>query len=394
MPPGGKSHWIRYEIIFLSGAQEFYFYPRTKTEPIFDMILVDLPPDISYPISVGSGALDNLPGILDRIGPSQIGVLVDEHTEEHCLNRLQEHLPAFHTFRIASGEGEKLLATCEKVWQGMTNAAFDRKSLLINLGGGVIGDLGGFVASTYKRGIRFIQIPTTLLAQVDASVGSKLGVDFQGYKNHIGVFNDPEAVLIDPTFLKTLPPRELRSGFAEIIKHHLIADAEGWHQLRATQDLERLDLPALIRHSVAIKSHIVATDPNEQGKRKSLNFGHTFGHALESEWLNRPQPFLHGEAIAAGMVMESYLSHHYGMLAEPDLDDILQLFGRLYPVIPLKEKDEDALLARMSNDKKNEGGDVMCTLLDGLGRYQVNVPIPEQDARKAFAFYRSTYGLD
>jgi 3-dehydroquinate synthase len=255
------------------------------------------------------------------------------------------------------------------------------------LGGGVVGDMGGFVAATYKRGIDFVQIPTTLLAMVDASVGGKLGIDFQGYKNHIGLYREPLGVYIYPPFLDTLPPAELRSGLAEVIKHHLIADAAAWPDLRERRDLAALPLEALIRHSVDIKARIVAADPQEQGLRKALNFGHTIGHALETARLNSEKPLLHGEAIAVGMIAESYLSQQRGLLSEAQLLDVAQYLRQIYPSVGIAPEEYEHLTHLARNDKKNEGGRILCTLLNGIGGVAVNQTITGDDIAASLFYY-------
>ncbi|MEQ8926380.1 MAG: 3-dehydroquinate synthase family protein, partial [Fulvivirga sp.] len=257
--------------------------------------------------------------VVATLPSSKVAVLVDENTHEHCLPHLG--IKDFVLIRINSGEVHKNLATCQFIWETLTDHGFDRQGLLLNLGGGVIGDMGGFCASTYKRGIRFVNIPTTLLAQVDASVGGKLGIDFNRFKNHIGIFAEPEAVIIDPFFLETLPANELRSGFAEVIKHHLIRDLDGWKQLSQSK-METLNWLEVIKHSVEIKNDIVIKDPKESGVRKILNFGHTIGHALESHYLNSDEPLLHGEAIALGMICESHISYQKNMISKEMLKEI------------------------------------------------------------------------
>ncbi|MEM9391159.1 MAG: 3-dehydroquinate synthase family protein, partial [Bacteroidota bacterium] len=218
---------------------------------------------------------------LSEINFTQLAVLVDENTLTHCYPIIENVLPPHSLIQINSGEEFKTIETCSSIWKMLTENAFDRKGLLINLGGGVIGDMGGFCARTYKRGLQFINLPTTLLAQVDASIGGKLGIDFEGLKNHIGLFSEPDQVIVDPVFLRSLPKNELTSGFAEVIKHNLIADIDNWNRLNKLQldDINWLDT---IRHSVEIKKKIVEEDPLEGGKRKILNFGHTVGHAVES----------------------------------------------------------------------------------------------------------------
>lgn len=349
---------------------------------------------LSYPIHIGRNALEQLPGLLAGLRPSRVAVLADHNTARTCYPHLSQYLPPHDLLTIPPGEQHKTLDTCTTLWREMTHLQLDRKALLLNLGGGVIGDLGGFVAATYKRGIPFVQIPTTLLSQVDASVGGKLGIDFDGFKNHLGVFSDPQAVFIDTTFLDSLPRREWLSGFAETIKHHLIADREGWEQLRQLPDLPRTGIDTLISHSVQIKSGIVEKDPQERGPRKALNFGHTFGHAIESEWLERPEPFTHGEAIAAGMILESFVSMQRGLLFPKDYREIKAFIDQFYPVVPLLRSDSEAIAGRMFNDKKNEHGEVLCTLLDGIGWYMVNAALSREDIYSALQHYREEYGLD
>ena len=218
---------------------------------------------------------------------SKIGFLSDKNSSKYCINRiLENHKFDYHTITIEEGEENKSLSTCEKVWEELINLKFDRNSLLINIGGGVICDLGGFVASTYMRGIDFINIPTTLLSQVDASVGGKLGVDFQNLKNIIGVFREPNSVIIDTIFLQTLSERELRSGFAEVIKHCLIRDRAMFDKI-SKKEWNDSDWDEIVKHSISIKSEVVSKDLKESGLRKILNFGHTIGHAIETTYLDK-----------------------------------------------------------------------------------------------------------
>ncbi|MEM7658612.1 MAG: 3-dehydroquinate synthase [Bacteroidota bacterium] len=341
-----------------------------------------------YPIHIGADALPLLGTYLQQRAPSQVLVLVDPNTHQHCYPRLRSHLPTHQIVKIPAGESHKTLATCEKIWQQMTDLALDRNAIVLNLGGGVIGDMGGFVAATYKRGIDFVQVPTTLLSQVDASVGGKLGVDFRGFKNHIGLFKEPQGVFIDPDFLNTLSVRELRSGFAEVIKHHLIYDAPAWAELVTVQDLSSLDWSQLVRHSVDIKERIVAEDPFEKGLRKALNFGHTIGHAIESHYLESEAPLLHGEAIAIGMIAESFLSMKAGHLNPSAYDQIQQFFLRHYGHVSLDPEAYPAIWERMKNDKKNLGGKVLCTYLDGIGTPLVNQSIEQERALDALRAYQ------
>jgi 3-dehydroquinate synthase len=319
--------------------------------------------------------------------PSQVGVLVDENTRQHCYPLVSDALPDHQLIEIRSGEINKNLDTCAEIWEQMTAAHFDRKALLINLGGGVIGDMGGFCAATYKRGIAFINLPTTLLSQVDASVGGKLGIDFRAYKNHIGLFQEPEQVFVYPHFIKSLPPEEIRSGFAEVIKHSLIQDAAYWPEVQR-QGLQVNDWTGHIAHSIKIKSSVVDADFKEGGLRKILNYGHTIGHAVESFYLETDQRLLHGEAIAIGMVAENYLSVKYCGLPETEADEINRFLLDIYGYQHVDEQDEAAIIQLSLQDKKNEGGTVKASLLKKIGEATFDVPITAEDVRAGISYYR------
>lgn len=318
-------------------------------------------------------------------------VLVDANTRECCLPQLRKVLPLGDedVIEIPPGEQHKNLDTCSDIWQRLLAEGTDRKALLINLGGGVIGDMGGFCASTFKRGIDFLQIPTTLLSQVDASIGGKLGIDFGQVKNSIGVFRNPQAVCIDPAFLSSLPPRELRSGFAEIIKHSLIADRRQWKQIREISDLDSVHWPSLIVPSLRIKQRIVEADPFEKGLRKALNFGHTIGHAVESLALETDAPLLHGEAIAIGMICEAWLSARQTGLPEDELSDIVRFLKRIYPLGPLREQDFGEYLRLMGNDKKNENQSLNFSLIGPAGTVHINQTAPAEAIADSLRFYNA-----
>ena len=329
-----------------------------------------------------------LPAFLSQGDYSKITVLVDNHTKKHCYPLVKDLLPNHRLISIKAGEEEKNLQTCTQIWQVMTYAGLDRHSLMIDLGGGVIGDMGGFCAATYKRGIDFIQIPTTLLAQVDASVGGKLGIDFNGYKNHIGVFQLPNTVLIDPTFLNTLPWAELRSGFAEVAKHCLIQDAAKWDEIRRL-DFEEQPFAELIAHSVEIKKQVVASDPTEKGLRKILNFGHTLGHAIETYFLEseHKKRILHGEAVAAGMICEAFISLEMGLIDETLFNEIEEFLFSIYGKIELTSEDIPAVLAHTLQDKKNKGGQVRFSLLNGRGSCGYDIICSKNEMKKALNYY-------
>ncbi|MCV9389072.1 3-dehydroquinate synthase [Reichenbachiella ulvae] len=323
---------------------------------------------------------------------SQIAVIVDENTEEHCLPLVLDALPEHFLISIPSGEENKTLSTCESIWMALTEAGFDRKGLIINLGGGVIGDMGGFVASTYKRGMQFLNIPTTLLSQVDASVGGKLGIDFHGFKNHIGVFNEPQNVLIYTGFYETLPKEELRSGFAEVIKHGLIYDAAYWKEVKNIDPFNH-DWTDIVAHSIEIKKKVVTEDPFESGLRKILNFGHTIGHAIESYFLEIPgERLLHGEAIALGMIAEAFLSHKLTGLTKEELDEITSYLVKTYQPKSIDPKLFEEILRLTTQDKKNEGGVVQFSLLKNIGECTINIPIGIPDMVDSLFYLNQAIG--
>ncbi len=323
---------------------------------------------------------------LNELQFTKTAVLVDENTWADCYPLIKNTLPDHHLIQIKSGEEFKTIDTCNHIWQELTKEAFDRKGLLINLGGGDIGEMGGLTARTYKRGIQFINIPTTLLAQVDASIGGKLGIDFNGLKNHIGLFSEPDKVIIDPVFLKTLPQDELTSGFAEVIKHNLIADADNWGILKK-QTFSKIDWLKTIEHSVGIKKRVVENDPLEAGHRKILNFGHTIGHAVESFKMTNGQRILHGEAVALGMISESFLSHKKGFIAREDLTSIENYIDSHFSRVQIAHEEIKKILGLMNQDKKNEGMKIQAALLDGVGRAKWDVELTPDNAESSLLYY-------
>jgi 3-dehydroquinate synthase len=338
-------------------------------------------------VNFTSDIRSTLKEVLHARSYSKLVVLTDVNTQQYCLPLIQEVLPSDAVLiTVSAGEQFKTLETCGTIWSQMTEAVLDRQALMLNLGGGVIGDMGGFCASVYKRGISFITIPTTLLSQVDASVGGKLGIDFMGFKNHLGVFQLPETVLIDPTFLNTLPQRELRSGYAEVLKHGLIRDLTFFRSLPCTH-WEKQDWGRVIRHSVGIKKAVVEVDPKETGLRKILNFGHTIGHAVESFYLNGPQPLLHGEAIAIGMIAEGFLSFQKIGLSFEELNELSTTLLSIFGKVNLDSKDLDDLLDLCAQDKKNEGNTQLFTLLPSLGDCSFNNPVTREEIKHAILYY-------
>lgn len=329
----------------------------------------------------------NFSEALDWIPYSKIGVLVDSNTHKQCYPLIKNYLPAHSLIEVPPGEEHKNLETCKLIWQHLTDLNFDRHSLLLILGGGVVGDMGGFCAATYKRGIDFVLIPTTLLSQVDSSVGGKLGIDFEHFKNHIGVFQEPVSTLVYPIFLTTLPERELRSGFAEVIKHCLIADRAMW-EIISQKPLAKQEWGKLIEHSIAIKQKITQQDPHEKGLRKILNVGHTIGHALETYYLSAGKRIFHGEAIAIGMIAEAYVACKNGMITDAELQSIskylVNIFGKVDE--PYNQNEMNALMA---HDKKNRNNKVRMALLSGIGKAVWDQEITETEVVEAMKYYRA-----
>jgi 3-dehydroquinate synthase len=338
------------------------------------------------PVIFTSEAAKALSGVLAKSSFSRLAVLTDSNTQKLCLS-LIGILPNNTIYiNVEFGEINKNLETCSKIWAEMTEEALDRKALMLNLGGGVITDMGGFCASLYKRGIRFINMPTTLLSQVDASVGGKLGVDFNGLKNHLGVFNEPETVIIAPEFLKTLPQAELRSGYAEILKHGLIRDKTYFEKLK-TENWESQDWESLIMHSVGIKKAVVQADPKEGGLRKILNFGHTIGHAFESYFLDTDNHLLHGEAIALGMICEGFLSFQKIGFSFDELNQLTKMMLKIYGKVEFSEEDINPILDLCLQDKKNEGSTLLFSLLNSIGDCDYNIPVNREEIREAILYY-------
>ena len=317
-------------------------------------------------------------------------VLVDETTKRCCLPTLTSSISHFtsdiNVITIGATDQYKTLDTLSHVWSELQRMGATRHSLMINLGGGMVTDLGGFAASTFKRGIHYINIPTTLLSMVDASVGGKTGINFGGLKNEIGVFNNADCVILDTEFLKTLDQENILSGYAEMLKHGLIDCEEHWAEILVS--LDTLDhLENLVKRSVAIKQHIVTEDPTEKGLRKALNLGHTAGHAFESLALERT-PILHGYAVAYGLVVELYLSCVKTGFPTDKMRQTVQFIKEHYGKMTITCDDYPHLLELMHHDKKNEGSAINFTLLAGIGDLRINQTATEEEIKEALDFYR------
>ncbi|MGH2624121.1 MAG: 3-dehydroquinate synthase, partial [Sphingobacterium sp.] len=313
--------------------------------------------------------LTALQSFLKNYGYTQLLILVDRNTNDLCLPVLQAAIPEiidYDIIEVDPGEENKNIDFCIGVWKTMLDFGADRKALMLNLGGGVVTDLGGFAASTYKRGIDFINIPTTLLSQVDASVGGKTGIDLDNVKNIIGTFSQPKAVFISKLFLASLDERQVRSGFAEIIKHGLIRDKKLYENC---QHVALPEIPeGMVHESVSIKNEVILEDPKENGLRKILNFGHTIGHAIEGySLLHDKSPLLHGEAIGIGMICEAYISAKVNDFSEQELDNVTNYIRSVYPDYSIKQENYSELLELMKNDKKNENNKLGFALLSKIG---------------------------
>lgn len=337
-------------------------------------------------------AYNNLREYLKSTKVSSIFIFVDSNTEEFCLpiflQKWDNSIP-IEVIEMEPGEEHKHIETCTGIWNALSELGADRKSLMINVGGGVVTDLGGFVAGTFKRGIKYINVPTTLLAMVDASVGGKTGVDLGNLKNQIGVITEPEMVLIDTEFLNSLPPQEMRSGLAEILKHGLISNEDYWLKATNLKNLSLEDLDDLIAESVNIKKRIVLQDPREDHVRKTLNFGHTFGHAIESYFLTHPNKtrLLHGEAVAAGMIIAAYLSNKVTGLPQQELEQITTNLLEIYSPIDLEENDFEEILSLLKFDKKNSHGNINFVLLRKIGEPEIDCQVPPMMLRKGLEYY-------
>jgi 3-dehydroquinate synthase len=324
---------------------------------------------------------------------SSIFIITDTNSNQHCLPIFMGNLAtelSIEIIEFENGEANKNIATCIQIWEALTELGADRKSLILNLGGGVVTDLGGFVASTFKRGIDFIHIPTTLLAMVDAAIGGKNGVDLGNLKNQIGVINTPKMVLIDRNYLATLPQTEMRSGLAEILKHGLIYDKKYWDYFGDLSKLDASDFDNIIHRSIEIKNEIVTKDPLENGIRKALNFGHTLGHAIESYFLENENKttLLHGEAIAVGMILESYISWKKNLLSATAYLEIKNSIKNIFGNLIFEENDLTPILSLMVHDKKNEYGNIQFVLLDGIGNTKINQVVENELIEEAFEDYK------
>ena len=343
-------------------------------------------------ISILDQNFSQLNNFIEALQPTQLLILVDENTHEHCLptllGNLETEIP-FEIIEIEAGEEMKTLETAAQLWEILTEFETDRKALMINLGGGVITDMGGFIASTYKRGIPFINIPTTLLGMGDASIGGKTGIDHQFLKNIIGTFAQPKQIFVFPEFLQTLPFEELRSGFAEMLKHGLITDESHWSDLISIKELTPQNIFPFIERSMQIKQNVVEQDFTEQNVRKTLNFGHTIGHALESLFLLKGKPIMHGEAVALGMICETRISFLQDLISEDTSNAIVSNIQKYYPHLDISEFSVEEIVNLMKNDKKNSAGNINFSLITGIGSSIFNCSVSLENIKTSLLYYQN-----
>jgi 3-dehydroquinate synthase len=332
-------------------------------------------------VEIGSILNGGFQSFLKAFENQQILIIVDENTHDCCLEYLITSFPELERAEIMllpNGEENKVMEVCFQVWQAFTEYKVERKDLVINLGGGVVTDMGGFIASVYKRGLTFIHIPTTLLGMVDAAIGGKNGIDLNGFKNQLGTITQPARVFVDAGFLSTLPPEEIFNGYAEMLKHALIGDAKLWEEIRHIQSEEALIQEAVILQSIRVKTNIIEQDPFEGGLRKKLNFGHTVGHALESYFF-QSTPISHGHAVALGMIAESFVSMKRGILSKEAYKDIESTIIRSFPMIELNADDVSIVISLMYQDKKNIAGQIRSCLLEGIGTCSFDHHLTEEE---------------
>lgn len=346
----------------------------------------------SYPMEIGPIVESTLGNILkESYSKSKKLILVDENTHEHCLYYLIDSFEALKDAEIVqlpSGEENKQLDIAQSVWEAFTDYRVTRQDILINLGGGLITDMGGFIASCYKRGIDFINIPTSLVGMVDASIGGKTGVNLDIYKNQIGLFSNPVALFIDPVFLETLPEEELLSGMAEMLKHGAISDQGLFRKVvEVLTGNEVLD-DELLEQVIAVKNDIVKQDPKEVNIRKKLNFGHTLGHVIEGHLMNKVK-ISHGHCVAIGMVMEAFISLRKGLLHEEHYNEFSSVILKHYELPKFTDEDINVMIAMLSNDKKNREGHILCCLLKRIGDCVIDVEVSEEEALESFFHFRN-----
>ena len=331
----------------------------------------------TYPSPLGDiyiGSMqDGLANLIDDLQASSILLIADEHTLEFCVPSLSAIVGKNRCIAIPAGDHYKTIASCELIWKSLIEHGGDRFTLVLNVGGGMICDLGGFAASCFQRGIRFGHIPTSLLSMADAAIGGKTGVNFEGYKNYIGRFETPAFIWIDPLFIETLPDPEVKNGLAEIIKHAVIGSRSLWDQLAGYPAIDSIQWTGILEENIQIKKRIVEADPHEKGLRKVLNFGHTIGHALESHFLQSSSPISHGQAVKLGMLAESRLANRMGLLDPEDFQAIIGLIHRLLGPVEVTLPSIKEIRHWIHGDKKKVNGRTGFSLPDRIGSCGWNI---------------------
>ncbi len=345
-----------------------------------------------YNVEIGTKIFKSISSLITKNKYSSHFIICDENTFQFCLPSLIHKCPNLrdaHIIELESGEASKAINISTYVWETLIENKADKNAVIINLGGGVVSDLGGFCASTYKRGIDFINIPTTLLAMADASIGGKTGINLSVLKNALGTFSQPKGVFINPDYLNTLPEQHYKNGLAEIFKIALICDKNFWNELKNTVTKSSKEL--LLLKSVTLKNKIVLKDPFDNGNRKILNFGHTIGHAIESILLGTNNELLHGEAILIGMMVESHLSFQKKLLSKKELQEVFSLLKKVFEPQKINELNLTSIIELMKNDKKSQGNKFQFALIDKIGSCKFDVIISDSQIKKAIDFYNSTF---
>ena len=343
----------------------------------------------NYSIFFGNNGYNKLFEHININNYSKIFIHLDSNTNKLCLNVFLKQIKGFNFQKLVSNPGEenKNIESCISLWKNLSDFSGDRKSLIINLGGGVVGDMGGFIASTFKRGIDYINIPTTLLSMVDASIGGKTGIDLGILKNQVGTFYDPKMVIIDPIYLNTLEDSEILSGYAEIFKHSIISDLKNFDKLTSNNedlDFKNIDI---IKASIEIKNRIVLLDPKEEKKRKALNFGHTLGHSIESFFLKSKNRLLHGEAIAIGIILASYISHKLLGFSIKDVEKIKKHILKIYKKTLFTNYNIQEIINLLIHDKKNSHGKINFVLIKKIGKPVYDIEVKNETIIDAFNYY-------
>lgn len=331
---------------------------------------------------------EGLKNVIDDLHPSSVFLICDEHTAQWCVPKIERLFDDLNLIITKSGEAHKNLESCNLIWSSLIAKGADRDAIVLNAGGGVVCDMGGFAAACYQRGIRFVHIPTTVLCMADACIGGKLGVDYKGFKNYIGQIQNPALIWMDQTFLESLPQIEMISGMAEIVKHAIIGNRLLWDMIAGIDSLDQINWNEILEENIPVKVKIVESDLREQGLRKVLNFGHTIGHALESFFLAAHEPITHGQCVAIGMMVESRIAFSMGILNHLDFESITAVISRLLSPEVVSLPGVENVLPWMERDKKKTKGRIGFSLPDRIGSCQWDIPVEESTVIESFEWVR------